>query len=143
MTITELKRDKITLRKTDALRATAYGMLINIAEQNAKRTNHEVSDADIGAAAKIMKNQLEATIIEYENVKADTSELKAELAIYVEFVPKGMPEDEVRKHVIDFLASIPTEDKIKKNAGRFKGALKQKVPGIDMTIASKILDELL
>ena len=141
MTIAELKKEKILLRKTDELRATAYGMLINGAEQIAIKERRTVSDADIAASAKTMKNQLEATILEYEACGADTSTLKAERDIYAAFLPKGMPEEEVRRHVKEFLAALSDEEKESK--GKLKGALKQKVPGIDMALASKILDELL
>lgn len=140
MTIETMRREKITLRKTDALRATAYGMLINLAEQNAKKAKREATDADITVAAKAMKNQLEATILEYEACGADTATLKTERDIYVSFLPKEMSEEEVRRHVEEFFASLSDEEK--KEKGKLKGALKQKVPGINMALASKILDEM-
>ena len=87
-TTKELFKERMKIRKTDPVRASVLGMLIDTVQKNIRELNREETEADLAQAAKKMYDQTSATIAEYKKGNADTTQLEAELAVLKEFVPE-------------------------------------------------------
>ncbi len=130
MTITELKKMMIKAKREDKTKANALMMLVDSAQKLAKEKGEEVSEKHIQDAAKKLAKMAK------ESIDAGMEEAKKELAIYEEFLPKMLSEEEtvkVIKQIIDEIGS--------KNMGEIMKRLRER-GDIDLGMASKIIKSL-
>ncbi len=135
--IQELLKEKLVIRSANPERSSILGMLVDNAKKMAKTQLREVCDDDLAVVAKKMKNEALGAIEEYKKGHGDYSHLEREITILEEFIPAGLSEEDIKKHVEDVISSL--EEKTVKN---IMPALKL-IPGMDMKIAKKYVDMLL
>ncbi|AEE17877.1 GatB/YqeY domain-containing protein [Treponema brennaborense] len=138
-TTKELFKERMSIRKTDPVRASVLGMLIDAVQKATRELNREETDADIAGAAKKMYDQTQATIAEYEKGGADTAQLKTELAILKEFVPETLSPEKTETEVKRIIEGLAEQDRVLKNIM----PLVKAVPGMDMKVAKSIVEALL
>ena len=139
MTTKEMFKERMMIRKTNPIRASVLGVLIDAVQKNIRELNREETDADIAKAAKKMYDQTEATIAEYKKCNADTAELEAQLAVLKEFVPETLSPEATKAEIQKILNGLAPEERVLKN---IMPKLKA-VSGIDMKAAKSIVEELL
>lgn len=139
MTTKEMFKERMMIRKTNPVRASVLGMLIDVVQKNIRELNREETEADIAQAAKKMYDQTEATLAEYKKGGADTAELEAQLAVLKEFVPETLSPEATKVEIQKILDALAPEERVLKN---IMPKLKA-VPGIDMKSAKAIVEALL
>ncbi len=139
MTTKEMFKERMMIRKTNPVRASVLGMLIDAVQKNIRELNREETEADIAQAAKKMYDQTEATVAEYKKGGADTAELEAQLAVLKEFVPETLSPEATKAEIQKILDALAPEERVLKN---IMPKLKA-VPGIDMKAAKTIVEALL
>ncbi len=139
MTTKEMFKERMTIRKTNTVRASVLGMLIDSVQKNIRELHREETENDIAQAAKKMFDQTEATIAEYKKGGADTAELEAQLAVLKEFVPETLSPEAMKAEVQKIIDSLSPEERVLKN---IMPKLKA-VPGMDMKAAKSIVEDLL
>ena len=139
MTTKEMFKERMMIRKTNPVRASVLGMLIDAVQKNIRELNREETEADIAQAAKKMYDQTEATVAEYKKGGADTAELEAQLAVLKEFVPETLSPEATKAEIQKILDALAPEERVLKN---IMPKLKA-VPGIDMKTAKAIVEALL
>lgn len=139
MTTKELFKERMSIRKTNPVRASVLGMLIDTVQKNIRESNREETEADIRQAAKKMYEQTESCIGEYEKGNADTSELEAQLAVLQEFVPASLSAEQMETEVKKLLESLAPEEK---NLKIVMPKLKA-ISGMDMKLAKALVEKLL
>jgi uncharacterized protein YqeY len=130
MTIVELKKMMIKAKKEDKTKANALMMLVDTAQKLAKEKNEEVSEKYIIEAAKKL------TKMAKESIDAGMEEAKKELAVYEEFLPKMLSEEETKKVVEEIVNEIGG-----KNIGEIMKRLKQR-GDVDLGLANKIIKSI-
>ena len=139
MTTKEMFKERMMIRKTNPVRASVLGMLIDAVQKNIRELNREETEDDIAKAAKKMYDQTEATVAEYKKGGADTAELEAQLAVLKEFVPETLSPEATKAEIQKILDALAPEERVLKN---IMPKLKA-VSGIDMKAAKAIVEELL
>lgn len=139
MTTKEMFKERMMIRKTNPVRASVLGMLIDAVQKNIRELNREETEDDIAKAAKKMYDQTEATIAEYKKGGADTAELEAQLAVLKEFVPETLSPEAMKAEIQKILDGLAPEEKVLKN---IMPKLKA-IPGIDMKAAKSIVESIL
>ena len=139
MTTKEMFKERMTIRKTNPVRASVLGMLIDAVQKNIRELNREETEADIAQAAKKMYDQTEATVVEYKKGGADTADLEAQLAVLKEFVPETLSPEATKAEIQKILDALAPEERVLKN---IMPKLKA-VPGVDMKAAKSIVEALL
>ena len=139
MTTKEMFKERMMIRKTNPVRASVLGMLIDAVQKNIRELNREETEDDIAKAAKKMYDQTETTVAEYKKGGADTAELEAQLAVLKEFVPETLSPEATKAEIQKILDALAPEERVLKN---IMPKLKA-VPGIDMKAAKAIVEELL
>ena len=139
MTTKEMFKERMMIRKTNPVRASVLGMLIDVVQKNIRELNREETEADIAQAAKKMYDQTEATLAEYKKGGADTAELEAQLAVLKEFVPETLSPEATKAEIKKILEALAPEERVLKN---IMPKLKA-VPGIDMKSAKAIVESML
>ncbi|MBR3812462.1 MAG: GatB/YqeY domain-containing protein [Spirochaetaceae bacterium] len=139
MTTKEMFKERMMIRKTNPVRASVLGMLIDVVQKNIRELNREETEADIAQAAKKMYDQTEATVAEYKKGGADTAELEAQLAVLKEFVPETLSPEATKAEIQKILDALAPEERVLKN---IMPKLKA-VPGIDMKSAKAIVESML
>ncbi len=139
MTTKEMFKERMMIRKTNPVRASVLGMLIDVVQKNIRELNREETEADIAQAAKKMYDQTEATLAEYKKGGADTAELEAQLAVLKEFVPETLSPEATKVEIQKILDALAPEERVLKN---IMPKLKA-VPGIDMKSAKAIVESML
>ncbi|WP_024790171.1 GatB/YqeY domain-containing protein [Lebetimonas sp. JH292] len=130
MTIIELKKMMIKAKKEDKTKANALMMLVDTAQKLAKSKNEEVNEKHIIEAAKKLAKMAK------ESIDAGMEEAKKELAIYEEFLPKMLSEEESKKIIKEIINEIGG-----KNIGEIMKRLKQR-GDVDLGIANKIIKSI-
>ncbi|GAX88123.1 conserved hypothetical protein [Lebetimonas natsushimae] len=130
MTITELKKMMIKAKKEDKTKANALMMLVDTAQKLAKEKNEEVTEKHIIEAAKKLAKMAK------ESIEAGMEEAKKELAIYEEFLPKMLNEEETKKVIEEIINEIGG-----KNIGEIMKRLKQR-GDVDLGLANKIIKSI-
>ncbi|MBO4439001.1 MAG: GatB/YqeY domain-containing protein [Spirochaetaceae bacterium] len=139
MTTKEMFKERMMIRKTNPVRASVLGMLIDAVQKNIRELNREETEDDIAKAAKKMFDQTEATIAEYKKGGADTAELEAQLAVLKEFVPETLSPEAMKAEIQKILDGLAPEEKVLKNImPKIKA-----IPGIDMKAAKSIVESIL
>ena len=139
MTTKEMFKERMMIRKTNPVRASVLGMLIDAVQKNIRELNREETEDDIAKAAKKMYDQTEATVAEYKKGGADTAELEAQIAVLKEFVPETLSPEATKAEIQKILDALAPEERVLKN---IMPKLKA-VPGIDMKAAKAIVEALL
>jgi len=130
MTILELKKMMMKAKKEDKTKANALMMLVDTAQKIAKEKNEDVNEKHIIEAAKKLSKMAK------ESIEAGIEEAKKELAVYEEFLPKMLSEEETKKLLQDIINEIGS-----KNIGEIMKRLKQR-GDVDLGLANKILKSL-
>src|SRR5574344_1474763 len=131
MTTKDLFKERMTIRKSDPVRASVLGMLIDAVQKALFDSKKEETEADIRAAAKKMYEQTLNTIQEYKKGNGDTSELEQELAILKPFLPQMLSAEQTEAEIKKVIDSLADGDKTLKN---IMPKLKS-ISGIDMKSA--------
>ncbi|MBR5866408.1 MAG: GatB/YqeY domain-containing protein [Spirochaetaceae bacterium] len=138
-TTKELFKERMKIRKTDPVRASVLGMLIDTVQKNIRELNREETEADLAQAAKKMYDQTSATIAEYKKGNADTTQLEAELAVLKEFVPETLSPEKMKEEIQAILDSLSAEERTLKNImPRLKA-----ISGMDMKAAKDLVAQML
>jgi uncharacterized protein YqeY len=130
MTIIELKKMMIKAKKEDKTKANALMMLVDTAQKIAKEKNEEVNEKHIIEAAKKLSKMAK------ESIEAGMDEAKKELAVYEEFLPKMLNEEETKKVIKEIIDEIGG-----KNIGEIMKRLKQR-GDVDLGLANKIIKSI-
>lgn len=138
-TTKELFKERMKIRKTDPVRASVLGMLIDTVQKNIRELNREETEADLAQAAKKMYDQTSATIAEYKKGNADTTQLEAELAVLKEFVPETLSPEKMKEEIQAILDSLSAEERTLKN---IMPRLKV-ISGMDMKAAKDLVAQML
>ena len=132
-------KERMKIRKTDPVRASVLGMLIDTVQKNIRELNREETEADLAQAAKKMYDQTSATIAEYKKGNADTTQLEAELAVLKEFVPETLSPEKMKEEIQAILDSLSAEERTLKNImPRLKA-----ISGMDMKAAKDLVAQML
>ena len=114
MTPKEMFKERMQIRKTDPVKASVLGILIDTVQKNIRESGREETETDIKQAAKKLYDQTLATIAEYKKGNADTTQLEQELAILEAYVPAALSPEQTEaevKKVID--SSCQSSKKLK------------------------------
>ena len=139
MTTKEMFKERMQIRKTDPVKASVLGILIDTVQKNIRESGREETEADIKQAAKKLYDQTLATIAEYKKGNADTSQLEAELHILENYVPKALSPEQTEAEVKKVIDSLAAEERNLKN---IMPKLKE-IEGIDMKSVRAIVDKIL
>lgn len=139
MTTKDLFKERMTIRKSDPVRASVLGMLIDSVQKSLFDSKKQETEADIHAAAKKMYEQTLTTIQEYKKGNGDTSELEQELAVLKPFLPQMLSAEQAEAEVKKIIDSLDEGERTLKN---IMPKLKE-ISGIDMKSARGIVEKLL
>lgn len=139
MTTKDLFKERMSIRKSDPVRASVLGMLIDAVQKALFDSKKEETEADIRAAAKKMYEQTTNTIAEYKKGNGDTSELEQELAILKPFLPQMLSAEQSEAEIKKVIDSLSAEERTLKN---IMPKLKE-ISGIDMKSARSTVEKLL
>jgi len=138
-TTKELFKERMTIRKSDPVRASVLGMLIDTVQKSLFDSKKEETPADVANAAKKMYNEIQASILEYKKGNGDTAELEQELKILEPFLPVSLSPEAMEEAVKKVLDSLPADQRVMKN---IMPKLKE-IEGVDMKAASAIVKKLI
>ncbi|MCK9293435.1 GatB/YqeY domain-containing protein [archaeon] len=139
MKISELNKERLTIRKTDPVRATVLNLLVDGVTKLAKQENREVEDKDFYTIATRSVKEIEKDIQLLISNNQNTLELIKELEIWKEFLPKLMNKEEVYTWLF---SNFEKEFVLnKKNLGSIMKTAKT-VENMDMQILSNMLKEV-
>jgi len=139
MKISELNKERLTIRKTDPVRATVLNLLVDGVTKLAKQENREVEDKDFYTIAIRSVKEIEKDIQLLISNNQNTLELIKELEIWKEFLPKLMNKEEVYTWLF---SNFEKEFVLnKKNLGSIMKTAKT-VENMDMQILSNMLKEV-
>ncbi|MBO7486303.1 MAG: GatB/YqeY domain-containing protein [Spirochaetaceae bacterium] len=139
MTTKEMFKERMQIRKTDPVKASVLGILIDTVQKNIRESGREETETDIKQAAKKLYDQTLATIAEYKKGNADTTQLEQELAILEAYVPAALSPEQTEAEVKKVIDSLPAEERNLKN---IMPKLKE-IEGIDMKSVRAIVDKIL
>lgn len=132
-------KERMQIRKTDPVKASVLGILIDTVQKNIRESGREETETDIKQAAKKLYDQTFATIAEYKKGNADTTQLEQELAILEAYVPAALSPEQTEAEVKKVIDSLPAEERNLKN---IMPKLKE-IEGIDMKSVRAIVDKIL
>jgi uncharacterized protein YqeY len=138
-----LQKDKILSAKTNKIRSTALGMILDGVKKIMKEEGREATESDFVLTAKRNIKALTATI-EQVGTGDLVDNYKAQIEIYKEFLPQMADEATLRSKISDIVSQIPEDQRNMKAMGRVIGPIKKEFgDSADMAIVSKIAKELL
>lgn len=138
MKISELNKERLTIRKTNPIRATVLNLLVDGATKLAKQENREVEDKDFYMVATRSVKEIEKDIQLLISNNQNTLELIKELEIWKEFLPTLMTKEEVYTWLF---SNFEKEFVLnKKNLGSIMKTAKT-VENMDMQVLSSMLKE--
>jgi uncharacterized protein YqeY len=139
MKISELNKERLTIRKTNPIRATVLNLLVDGVTKLAKQENREVEDKDFYTIATRSVKEIEKDIQLLISNNQNTLELIKELEIWKEFLPKLMNKEEVYTWLF---SNFEKEFVLnKKNLGSIMKTAKT-VENMDMQVLSSMLKEV-
>jgi len=142
--ITELKKERMSIRLTNPVRASALMMIIDLSSKLAKDANREVTEEDIVKSANSLVKETMKDIElfkNYSNTQADIEKLELSISVYNEFLPTLLSEQQIRD-IVNTGNKVATFELTKANKGKCMAYYKN-LSNMDMKILSKILDEIL
>jgi len=143
MNINELKKKKLTLRKTEPFRSGVYSNILDGAGKIAKLENRNMDEKDIISACKKSIKNLSSTI---ELVKEGdvVDAYKKEVEILKEFLPNMLSNEKMETIIDTIIYEMLEEERTMKNMGRVIGQVKAKCGDTaDMSMVSKMIKEKL
>ena len=138
-TMSELTKERLTIRKTDPVKANVYLMLVNAVKQVTIDERRSETYEDFDKAAKKLYNETQQTILEYKKGNADTSELEAELKVLEPFLPQMLSKEQMTVEIKKVIDALPEDQRVIKN---IMPKLKA-IQGMDMKEAKPIIDSIL
>jgi len=138
-TITELNRERLIIRKSNPVRSTILGLLIDGATKLAKEENRQVEEKDLYLTAQRSVKEIEKDIELLKSKNYSTVVQEVELEIWKEFLPKLLTKGEIKRII---LQSYSEELLIKSNFSKIMKEMKL-IGNMDMSLLSKILNEIL
>lgn len=139
MKISELNKERLTIRKTNPIRATVLNLLVDGVTKLAKQENREVEDKDFYTIATRSVKEIEKDIQLLISNNQNTLELIKELEIWKEFLPTLMTKEEVYTWLF---SNFEKEFVLnKKNLGSIMKTAKT-VENMDMQVLSNMLKEV-
>lgn len=145
MQIEKLKNAKIAaMREKKVIDRKILSLLHSNALMLAKKEMRELTDDDVLTAAKTLIKRNKNVIAEIiEKKQPVPSLLNDEIDILYTFLPAQKSADEIKTIVDEKLAAIPENERERKTQGIIMKQLKQEYDDIDMSFASKYVQELL
>jgi len=138
-TITELNKERLLIRKSDALRSTVIGLLIDGASKKAKTQNREVEERDLYSVAQSSVKEIEKDMEVLREKKHSTIVQEMELNIWKEFLPKLLSKGEIKRMVLQMYNE---EALIEANFVKIIKECKV-IPDMDMALLNEVLKEIL
>ena len=139
VTMKELTKERLAIRKTNPVRSNVLLMLVNAVKNITIEERREETPADFAKAAKKMQSELLSTIEEYKKGGADTSELDQELKELTPFLPTMLSPEAMEAEARKIIDALPAEEKNLKN---IMPKLKA-IEGFDMKAAKSIVEKIL
>ncbi|MBO4704524.1 MAG: GatB/YqeY domain-containing protein [Spirochaetaceae bacterium] len=139
VTMKELTKERLAIRKTNPVRSNVLLMLVNAVKNITIEERREETPADFAKAAKKMQSELLSTIEEYKKGGADTSELEQELKELTPFLPTMLSPEAMEAEARKIIDALPAEEKNLKN---IMPKLKA-IEGFDMKAAKSIVEKIL
>ena len=139
VTMKELTKERLAIRKTNPVRSNVLLMLVNAVKNITIEERREETPADFAKAAKKMQSELLSTIEEYKKGGADTSELEQELKELTPFLPTMLSPESMEEEARKIIDALPAEEKNLKN---IMPKLKA-IEGFDMKAAKSIVEKIL
>lgn len=137
--IQELNKQRLTIRKTDPLRASVLGLLIDGATKIAKEQNRQVEEKDLFLVAQRSVKEIEKDIELTGGNNDFCKTLEKEREIWKEFLPKLLTNGEIKRII---LQTYKEEDLTQSNFPKIMKEMKL-VKDMDMGLLNKVLKELL
>lgn len=142
----EVQKEMMAAMKNhDTERKQALSMLLSVLKGKAKDKCADLTEDEENA---IIQKEIKQTRETMDSAPADRDDIRKEcegiLAVYKEFAPKELSEDEIRELVRGVLADLGIENPTMKNKGPVMKNLMPKVKGkADGKLVNKIVGELL
>lgn len=139
MTTKELFKERMAVRKTNPVKASVLGMLIDTVQKTIREAGRDETPADISAAAKKMYSQSEAAILDYKKGGGDTTQIEAEMKVLEAFLPASLTQEQMEAEVKKIIESLGDGERNLKNImPRLKS-----IEGIDMKIAKSLVEKFI
>lgn len=133
------------MKSKDKPRKDSLSMLLSVLKNKAIDKRADLTEAE---EFEVVKKEIKQTKETMESAPADRTDIieecKARLAVYQEFAPEEMTEEEIRKTVTDTIGELGLEAPTGKDKGKIMKALMPKVKGrADGGLVNKIVGEIL
>lgn len=142
VTLEALKKQKLSLRKTNPTVATVAEMVIDGATKLAKAEQREVTVDDLEKIISKSIKQTSDTIALIESKEGNASRYKEELNVLLSYVPVPLSWEDSIKLASAHIASLPAGELNKKNFGKILSSIKA-LGNVDTKAVSKLLTERL
>ena len=133
------------MKNKDKPRKDSLSMLLSVLKNKAIDKRADLTEAE---EFEVVKKEIKQTKETMESAPADRTDIieecRARLAVYQEFAPEEMTEEEIRKTVTDTIGELGLEAPTGKDKGKIMKALMPKVKGrADGGLVNKIVGEIL
>lgn len=133
------------MKNRDKGRKDSLSMLLSALKNKAIDKREDLTEAE---EFEIVKKEIKQTKETMESAPADRSDIieecKERLAVYQEFAPAEMTEEEIRKVIEDVISSLGLEAPTGKDKGKIMKELMPKVKGrADGGLVNRIVGEML
>lgn len=143
--IEEIRKEMVTAMKNkDKDRKDSLSMLLSSLKNKAIDKRADLTDIE---EAEVIKKEIKQTKETLESCPADRTDIidqcKSRLAVYNEFAPAEMTEEEIRNAISEVLQTLGIENPTGKDKGKIMKELMPKVKGkADGTLVNKIVGEI-
>lgn len=133
------------MKNKDKPRKDSLSMLLSVLKNKAIDKRADLTEAE---EFEVVKKEIKQTKETMESAPADRTDIieecNARLAVYQEFAPEEMTEEEIRKAVTDTIGELGLEAPTGKDKGKIMKALMPKVKGrADGGLVNQIVGEIL
>lgn len=133
------------MKNKDKPRKDSLSMLLSVLKNKAIDKRADLTEAE---EFEVVKKEIKQTKETMESAPADRTDIieecKARLAVYQEFAPEEMTEEEIRKTVAETISELGLETPTGKDKGKIMKALMPKVKGrADGGLVNQIVGEIL
>lgn len=133
------------MKNKDKPRKDSLSMLLSVLKNKAIDKRADLTEAE---EFEVVKKEIKQTKETMESAPADRTDIieecNARLAVYQEFAPEEMTEEEIRKTVTDTIGELGLEAPTGKDKGKIMKALMPKVKGrADGGLVNQIVGEIL
>lgn len=135
----------VAMKNKDKPRKDSLSMLLSVLKNKAIDKRADLTEAE---EFEVVKKEIKQTKETMESAPADRTDIieecKARLAVYQEFAPEEMTEEEIRKTVAETISELGLETPTGKDKGKIMKALMPKVKGrADGGLVNQIVGEIL